>query len=185
MRLLIAASAVIAGFLIGVLAIARLTPDSPAWVRLTLATAWLFVVIAGAFLLGNKGQARNAESQRQLRDSLLYVAIAFVFVTVAVGVIIHDVDKGIHRNIKQNWVIGFITAPFVCGYALKAFWHFRHCWRIWAVIVGYLILHFSIAVPALGKLDRIPAIYIWPIGMFEFTLVASALHWVTAAQASD
>jgi len=185
MRLVIAGVAVVAGFVVGMLGIARLTPDSPAWVRVALATVWLFGLIAGAYLLGNKSYPRTPEVRRRIRDGFLYLGIGFLVAVVVVAVVIHDLDKGIHRNYRQNWVFCVLTAAVVVGYSVKDFWRFRRGWRMWAVLAVYVTLHFTIGVPALGNLDRIPAWYIWAIGMPEAMLVTFALHLVTATQTAN
>lgn len=161
-------------------------PNVPPWADITLSIVWLFVLIATAFLLGNKGQGSQGDPRQlrhRLRDTLLYLGIALVPVTIGIAVMIHDSDKGIHRNIKENWVVCIITAASVLGFVVKNFWRFRRGWRMWAVLAVYSALHFSIGVPVLRQLDRIPAIYIWPIAMFELILVTFALHLVTPMQA--
>ena len=176
MRLILAAVSVVAGFVLGVLAITSLTPGTPAWLRPTLAMAWLLTLIAVAFITANRSPERNLP--QKMRDGLIYVAIASAIVLVVVGLTIHDLDAGIHRNIRENWVVGIITAVLVCGYALKEVWPCRRNWQIWPVFGAYLVLQFSILVPVLGKLDRVPAIYIWPISMLELMALTFVLHFV-------
>jgi quinol-cytochrome oxidoreductase complex cytochrome b subunit len=65
MRLVVAATAVVAGFVMGAWGIARLAPESPAWLKLTLAIVWLFALIFGALLLASK-RGRKLEDQRRL-----------------------------------------------------------------------------------------------------------------------
>src|SRR5580700_6466223 len=92
-RLFLSALGIVVGFGLGAWAIARLLPNTPAWIGVTLSTVWLFALIATTFLVGNKGKGTQGETrdlQQHLRDSLLYIGIAFVPVTIGIAVIIHD-----------------------------------------------------------------------------------------------
>jgi uncharacterized membrane protein YfcA len=66
MRLLVAGTAVVAGFFLGAWGIARLAPESPAWLKLTLAAVWLFALIFGVLQVGSKERRRKREDQRRL-----------------------------------------------------------------------------------------------------------------------
>jgi hypothetical protein len=112
----------------------------------------------------------------------LYIAIAFVPVAILLAVSVHDLDKGIHRNIKENWVVCAITAAAVLGFSIKEFWRVRRSWRMWVILAGYAALHFSLGVPALSQFDRIGAGYIYLIAMPELMLMSFALHLATAKQ---
>jgi hypothetical protein len=161
---------------------AFLLPGTATWIRVSLSMVWLCALIAGAFVLGNRGEDHPGETRelrQRLRDGLLYIGVASLLVTIFSAVAIHDLEKGIHRNIRENWVISVITAGFVLAFSINDFWGVRRSWRMWAVLAAYSFLHFSLCVPALGHLARIPAGYISAIGIPELMLVSFALHLAT------
>ena len=178
---MLAACAIVAGLVVGVVGIEVVAPNSPDWVRLPTAMAWLFAVIAGAYTFGNKRDA-SMTGKARIRTNVLYLAIAFTFVVISTAVMVHDLDKNVHRNVKENWVICSITAVIVVGFSVNQFWKFRGRLKLWALLTAYLALHFSIGVPVLGRFDRIPAIYIWIIAMPEFAVMVFLLLMVTAPE---
>ena len=80
MRLLLSALAIIVGFGVGAWVIARLIAEStPAWVGVSLAMVWLFVLILGALLLsGNQRKKRN-DKRRLLGYGLLAAVLMAAF----------------------------------------------------------------------------------------------------------
>jgi peptidoglycan/LPS O-acetylase OafA/YrhL len=90
MRLVVAATAVVAGFVMGAWGIARLAPESPAWLKLTFAIVWLFALIFGALLLSSKQRRRKREDQRRLlRYGLLAAALMALFL---VPIFTHNIN---------------------------------------------------------------------------------------------
>jgi hypothetical protein len=185
LRLILSALLIVVTFGLGAWGISFLLPSSPAWVKVAVSVVWLFVIIASAFFLGN--QKRGTEEERRefrhiFRNNILYLAIAILPITVLVALAIHDVDKGIQRNIKQNWLLCTITASAVLGLSIEEFWRLRRLWQMWAVLVAYSALHFSIGVPALVQLHRIRVGYISLIAMPELMLVSYFLYLLQGKQ---
>jgi len=178
MRLTIAAIVIIIGFLLGVYLVACLHPHGPAWVSVMLTMLWLMALIAGAFLLGNKGRAQSV-SREQVVSGLIYVGIASVLVAATIAVGLRDIDNGVHRNYRENWIVTVLTAAIACGYSLKTFWCSRRSRRLWLALAIYLTAHFSILVPALGSLSHVPAFYISLIGVCEYPALFFVLGLVT------
>jgi hypothetical protein len=180
LRLIFSALLIVVTFGLGSWGISFLLPSSPAWVKVAVSMVWLFVVVASAFFLGNQKRGTTDEERREfqhiVRNNILYLAIAILPITVLVALTIHDVDKGIQRNIKQNWLLCTITASAVLGLSIEEFWRLRRLWQMWAVLVAYSALHFSIGVPALFQLHRIRAGYISLIAMPELILVSYFLY---------
>jgi len=179
LRLILSALLIVLAFGLGAWGISFLLPSSPAWVKVAVSMVWLFGIIACAFLIGNQ-KRENEEERREfqhiVRNNILYLGIAIVPITVLVALTIHDVDKGIHRNIKQNWVLCTITASTVLGFLIEEFWCLKRLWQMWAVLVAYSALHFSIGVPALAQLHTIRAGYISSIALPELMLVSYFLY---------
>jgi len=76
MRLVIGATAVVAGFAIGAWGIARLAPDSPEWAKLIVVMVWLFALIFSVLLLGSNERRRwKREDQRRLLEYGLLTAV--------------------------------------------------------------------------------------------------------------
>lgn len=88
--------------------------------------AWYASAFGVWALLGNKTD-KNARAmqgdivqQHSLRDNLLYFAVAMAALTIAIAVTIHDTERGIHRNLRNDWFVGFGSACFALGYAAKS-----------------------------------------------------------------
>jgi membrane protein YdbS with pleckstrin-like domain len=185
-RLVVSALGIVVAFGLGAWGIAFLLPSSPAWVKIAAVMVWLFVLIASAFLLGNR--KGNTEEERRefhhiVRNNVLYLAIALVPVTALCALAIHDVDKGIQRNIRQNWLLCTLTASFVVAFSIEQFWRLRSLWQMWGVLLAYTVLHFSIGVPALAHLDKIRYGYISLVATPELYLVSFLLYWIETRQA--
>ena len=180
MRVFISATGIVVGFVLGVWGIAFLLPGASTWIKVTLSIVWLCALIAGAFVLGNRGEDRPGEGRelrQRLRDGLWYIGIASLFVTIFSAVVIHDLE--IHRNFKENWFASILIAGFVLAFAINDSWGVRRSWRMWVVLAAYIVLHFSLCVPALGDLARIRVGYISAIAIPELMLVSFVLHLAT------
>jgi len=91
-----------------------------------------------------------------------------------------SVANGIYvANAKQNWVLGVLIAAIVLGTSAEQFWRFRQFNRVWAVLATYLVLHFLIAVPALGRHGYVVAGHIEELYLFLFAIAEGvAVHLV-------
>jgi len=84
MRVIVAAIAVVAGFAMGAWCIARLAPESPDWLKVTLGMIWLFALICGAILLGSKESRWEREDQRRLLGYGLLAAVLMALVLLPI-----------------------------------------------------------------------------------------------------
>ena len=182
MRLFVAAVTVVATFVVVVLLISRLFPDGAGWAGLCVAITCLYASTFGAWaLLGNKPD-KNAcamlgeiVQRNPLRDNLLYFAVAMAVVTIVIALVIHDSERGIHRNFKNDWFVGFGSACFALGYAAKAFWISRRNWRLWAVIAALFALFTAITIPALSQMEKVPLLLMGPLANIELLIAFVAL----------
>jgi hypothetical protein len=178
MRVTLAAVIILSGFVAGAAGIVRLAPEAPDWLQAGMSFLWLGVLIAGAYVFGNEQQGHNVLPRTQLRDGLIYAGIGFTLAAVVIAFGLRDIDLGIHRNIRANWVIGIITALYVCGQSVKDYWTFRRSWRLWCILAAYLALQIRVIIPVLGALSRIPGFFIWLIGISEYIGLAFVLTLV-------
>ena len=184
MRLFVAAVMVVVTFVFGALLISRLFPDGAGWAGVCVAITLLYASAFGAWaLLGGK-PGRNADAaqgeivqQRPLRDNLLYFAVAMAAVTMTIAVLIHDSERGIHRNFKNDWFVGFGSASFALGYAARAFWIFRRDWRLWAMIVALFALFTTITIPVLSQMEKVPLLFMGPLANIELLISFVLLDW--------
>jgi lysylphosphatidylglycerol synthetase-like protein (DUF2156 family) len=114
-----------------------------------------------------------------------YAVGAVVSVSVLVGVEFPALVDGIQRHVKQSWVLGALIAVIICILGVRWFWEFRHYRRVWAVLAAYLVLHFLVGVPALGRFCRnahgdIEELYMAVFAFSEGAMVRFALRRVTA-----
>ncbi len=81
LHLVVAGVAVVAGFAVGAMGIARLIPDAPTWAKLTLVMAWLFVLVFGVFIMGSRRERRSERSDqsRLFGYGLLAAALMAIF----------------------------------------------------------------------------------------------------------
>src|SRR5271167_1291690 len=161
MRLSLAAVMVVAIFISVALLISRLFPYGAGWAGVCIAITCLYASAFGAWaFLGNKPDKNavvvhdDVVRQRTLRDNLLYFAIAMAIVTILMAVTIHDTDRGINRNFRDNWFVGFTSACVAVGYAAKAFWVHRRNWRLWVVIAALFAIFTATTVPLLSQMDQ-------------------------------
>jgi len=117
-----------------------------------------------------------------LRDNLLYFAVAMAVVTIVIALTIHDTERGIHRNFKNDWFVGFGSACFALGYAAKAFWIFRRNWRLWAVIAALFAVFTGTTIPALSQMEKVPLLFMGPLANIELLIAVVALDWFIGRQ---
>lgn len=189
MRLSIAAAAVVATFVFALLLISRLFPYGAGWAGVCAVMTCLYASAFGAWaLLGNKphNNARAEQGdivqQHLLRNNLLYFAVAMAAVTVLIAVTIHDTDRGIHRNFKNDWFVGLGSACVALGYAAKAFWTYRRNWSLWAVIAALFALFTAITIPFLSQMEKVPLLFMGPLANVELLIAVVALNWFIGGQ---
>jgi magnesium-transporting ATPase (P-type) len=189
MRLSVAAVMVVVIFVSVLLLISRLFPEGAGWAGVCIAMTCLYASVFGAWaLLGNKPE-RNVRAmqggnvqEHPLRDNLLYFAVAMAVVTMVIAVTIHDTDRGMHRNFKNDWFVGFGSACFALGYAAKAFWTYRRNWSLWAVIAALFALFTAITIPFLSQMERVPLLFMGPLANVELLIAVVALDWFIGGQ---
>jgi hypothetical protein len=81
--------------------------------------------------------------------------------------------------------MGSIVAAVVCVYVLQEHWHLRRRLQVWLVLAAYLLLQFSVVVPALGKLESLPHFYIYPVAIIEIVAVTFVIRWVTEPEVDE
>ncbi len=117
-----------------------------------------------------------------LRDNLLYFAVAMAVFTIVIAVVIHDSEKGIHRNFRNDWFVGFGSACVALGYAAKAFWISRKNWRVWSVIAALFALFTSITIPVLSQMEKVPLLFMGPLANIELLIAFAVLDWFIGKQ---
>jgi magnesium-transporting ATPase (P-type) len=184
MRLFVAAVIVVAAFIIATLLISRLFPYGAGWAGVCVATTCLYASAFGAWVLLGNNPGMNVRlvqggsvQEHRLRNNLLYFAAAMAVVTIAMVVLIHDTDRGIHRSFKNDWFVGFGSAFLALGYAAKAFWIFRGNWRIWAVIGVLFALFTATTVPMLSQMEKVPLLFMGPLANIELLIALVLLNW--------
>jgi hypothetical protein len=189
MRLVVAAVMVVATFIIVVLLISRLFPYGAGWAGVCVAITCLYASAFGAWVLFGNKPDKNARLMRgeivkthPLRDNLFYFAVAMSMVTIAIVVLIHDTDGGIHRSFKNDWFVGFGSACFAIGYAAKAFWIYRRKWHLWAVIGVLFALFTAITVPVLSQMEKVPLLFMGPLANIELLVAFVVLDWYIGKQ---
>jgi hypothetical protein len=189
MRLFVAAVMVVGTFVVVVLLISHLFPYGADWAGVCVAITCLYASAFGAWtLLGNK-PANNLRvmqgeivQRNPLRDNLLYFAVAMAVVTIVIVMVIHDSEKGIDRNFKNDWFVGFGSACVALGYAAKTFWSSRRNWRLWAVITALFALFTAITIPALSQMEKVPLLLMGPLGNIELLIAFAALDSFIGSQ---
>jgi hypothetical protein len=192
MRLIVAAVMVVVTFVVVALLISRLFPYGAGWAGVCVAVTCLYASAFGAWaLLGNKtaNNARAAQGEvvqrSPLRDNLLYFAVAMAVVTIVVAMVIHDSERGIQHNFKNDWFVGFGSACVALGYAAKAFWISRRNWRLWAVIAALFALFTAITIPTLSQMEKVPLLLMGPLANIELLIAFVALNWFIGTQPHD
>jgi hypothetical protein len=189
MRLFLAAVIVVATFIVVALLISRLFPYGAGWAGGCFALTFLYASVFGMWALFGDKADKNAHPiskgilQRQLfRDNLLYFAVAMAAVTIVIALVIHDDGRGLHRNFKNDWFVGFGSACFALGYAAKAFWVSRRNWRLWAVIAALLAFFTATTVPILSQMEKVPLLLMGPIANIELLVAFVVLDWFVGTQ---
>jgi hypothetical protein len=106
-------------------------------------------------------------------------------VTVVVAMVIHDSERGIHRNFKNDWFVGLGSASVALGYAAKAFWISRRNRRLWAVIATLFALFTAITIPALSQMEKVPLLLMGPLANIELLIAFVALDWFIGTQSHN
>jgi magnesium-transporting ATPase (P-type) len=147
-----------------------------------IAITCLYAGVFGAWaLLGNKPDKNaramrgNIVQQHLLRDNILYFAVAMAAVTITIAVMIHDTERRIHRDFRNDWFVGFGSACVALGYAAKAFWTYRKNWRLWAVIAALFALFTAITIPFLSQMEKVPLLFMGPLANIELLIAVVAL----------
>jgi hypothetical protein len=189
MRLFLAAVMVVGTFAFLVLLISRLFPEGAGWGGACLAITCLYASAFAAWaFLGKQTDKRKRVigdeivQRRLLRDNLVYFAVAMAVVTIAIAVVIHDTERGIHRDLKNDWFVGSGSASFALGYSAKAFWDFRRNWRLWAVIAALFALFTAITSPILSQMEKVPLLLMGPLANIELLITFVALDMLIGRQ---
>ena len=117
---------------------------------------------------------------------IVAVVLAVLIIVVVPASLEHPaLMDAIQRHVRQSWVLGVLIAVIVSSCAVRRFPKLLRYWRLWAVIAGYLVLHFSLAVPALGRLGTISSghieeLYIFLLAFCEIVVINFVLRHVTA-----
>jgi hypothetical protein len=146
MRLLLSVILILAAFFVGIYAIPHLLPNATDATRLAVAAFWFFTVTTVVWVRLNPAARKNA-----VRDSVLYIGIALAVVAVVVAIAIHDANRNISREFKNDWTVAVTAAAVVFGYAVRELWTFRRNWRLWAAMVGLVALHFAMLIPSFSR----------------------------------
>ncbi len=85
------------------------------------------------------------------------VVVAIVITGVLTAVQFPFLVAWFQRNLSQGWVLGSLIAVVIFLLVPKSFWEYRKFLRFWALLAGFIVLHFLIAVPILGRLGTIRA----------------------------
>lgn len=169
MRVIIVSLVLVGLFIGGVMCIPMIFPNSSGGVRGTVALFWFFALIG-------TGLALNARklSTVQIRDYLLYTAIALALVAMAGVTAVHDADRGIHREFKNDWTVAIMSAVIGFGAAAKQHWRYRKEWFFWTALLGLLGAHFAILIPILSPMEKVPLLWGGPLAYVD-TIVASTV----------
>jgi hypothetical protein len=113
---------------------------------------------------------------------VLYFAVGMAVVTVTMAIAIHDSDKGIQRNWRNDWFVGVGSAMLALGYAAKAFWRLRANWRLWALIAAFFALFTATTIPVLSQMEKVPLLLAGPLANVEFLIAFGVIHLVMGGQ---
>ncbi len=190
MRLFLAAVTVVATFVVVALLISRLFPGGTGWAGICVAITCLYASTFGVWVLLGNAPDKNAraihgeivEQQHPLRDNLLYFAVAMAVVTIVIALVIHDTERGIHRNFKNDWFVGFGSAFVALGYAVKAFWVSRKNRRLWAAIAALFAIFTATTIPALSQMEKVPLLLMGPLANIELLIAFVALDFFVGKQ---
>jgi hypothetical protein len=111
--------------------------------------------------------------------------VAMVAVTITFAVAIHDTERGIHRNLKDDWFVGLGSACFALGYAAKAFWISRRNWHLWAVIAALFALFTATTIPFLSQMEKVPLLFVGPLANIELLIAFVALDWLIGTKSQQ
>ena len=175
---------VVVTFAFVVLLISWLFPQGAGWAGVWFAMTCLYASVFAAWVwLGDRtekeAQAIEAHivQTHPLRDNLLYFAVGMAVVTLAIAVVRHDTENGIHRNFKNDWFVGVGSACFALGYAAKAFWAFRRNWRLWSIIAALFVIFTVITLPLLSQMEKVPLLFMGPLANIELLIAMFLLDW--------
>jgi hypothetical protein len=105
---------------------------------------------------------------------LLYVPVALLIIGVFMGVFFYADYKGIPDEVAVKWMNIILTALFIFGFAIRAFWQCRQRWAFWAELCALIAAHFLI----LQRLHWEKASYFWlpvVVGLPEIFVVVFLL----------
>jgi hypothetical protein len=103
-------------------------------------------------------------------------------VTIVMALVIHDTERGIHLNFKNDWSVGFGSAFVSLGYAAKAFWISRKNWRLWAAIAALFAIFTATTIPALSQIENVPLLLMGPLANIELLVAFVALDLFLGTQ---
>jgi hypothetical protein len=108
-----------------------------------------------------------------MRHWLAYPLIAILIILPMEGFYFFASSRGVNQHETFKWLSIIITAVFVFGYAIKAYWLFRKRWTFWLVLSVLAATHFFV----LSRLpwQRAGASLIYVIGIPELALVGFLL----------
>jgi heme A synthase len=121
----------------------------------------------------------NRRSHR-LRDFSLYILIAVAFAGLSILLGMHAAKTGQRPDIAFKWVGFALNTAFVFGSTLRVMRPFLRRPKLWAMMVGLLLLHGSLGAVVILRVERIPLIWYVPIDAAEIAVLIRLLLWTFA-----
>jgi magnesium-transporting ATPase (P-type) len=108
------------------------------------AAAWIVLILIGLFVFCGWRMHSQGFTWKTTKRWLVHVPLAVLIIVVFMGIFFYADYKRISDEIILKWMNILLTAAFVFGFTLKAFWQCRRRRDFWAGLTTLIILHFAL-----------------------------------------
>jgi hypothetical protein len=108
-------------------------------------------------------------------DYLAYIAIGLLVVCGAFAYAAYSAKRGVAPSFKNDWTVTLMTAGIAFGYVLRSA-SLKHDARFWVVWSFFLLLHFSVFLLILSRMNKVPLLLVAAVAPVEFIALTFLLN---------
>ena len=115
-------------------------------------------------------------TKQHLPDIVIYLLAALGIAGAAIWYGIYTADAGKNPELPMDYIWAVASAALVTGYVVWCFRKSRLSLRFWVIYASWLIVHMVLYLWALGKLEKVPLLFVsalvWPEAWLVWLLFA-------------
>jgi cell division protein FtsW (lipid II flippase) len=90
------------------------------------------------------------------RSDFLWYVLTGLLVLFAIGIFVVYVPEG--KRPDRKWTEFFLYSSFLFIFLAKFYWRIRRQFKMWLIMLAALVLHLSVYVPLLSRIEHWPSL---------------------------